>query len=157
MSSRALSHRSRSWGSTTAAGGAYTATGVTLTLTAELPPGDANLDGVVDGSDLSVPSGSFGGSGGWTSGDFNGSGFIDGADLSILSGAFGLAILASALEASSTAPEPSAIALLTIGGLLAMWRRRYGIPPLATRNGRRRRYAEPNDAELNDAELCDPF
>ncbi len=86
--------------------------------------GDANLDGMVNGSDLSVLSGGFGGSGGWAIADFNGDGAIDGSDLSVLSGSFGFNAMSAvaAYQGSAAVPEPSCVvlaagALLGVGGL----------------------------------------
>ena len=47
-------------------------------------PGDANLDGVVDGSDFNVwNANKFSGTAAWCSGDFNADGSIDGSDFNI--------------------------------------------------------------------------
>ena len=51
--------------------------------------GDANFDGQVDGTDLSILAGGFGAGAGWAMGDFNGDASIDGTDLSILATGFG--------------------------------------------------------------------
>jgi Dockerin type I domain/Right handed beta helix region len=50
--------------------------------------GDANLDGVIDGSDYSLVDNGFNtGAHGWQNGDFNGDGHVDGTDYSILDAA----------------------------------------------------------------------
>jgi len=47
-------------------------------------PGDANLDGVVDATDLDGLVAGWQSAGGWATGDFDGSGFVDGVDLGLL-------------------------------------------------------------------------
>ena len=50
-------------------------------------PGDANLDGFVDGSDFNAWNGSkFTANSDWTRGDFNADGFVDGSDFNIWNG-----------------------------------------------------------------------
>ena len=77
-------------------------------------PGDANKDGKVDGSDVTILAGNwqFGvdgnGSATWDMGDFNGDGKVDGSDVTILAGNWQYGV-----EASSTSvPEPTALILL---------------------------------------------
>ena len=79
--------------------------------------GDFNADGIVDGTDLSILSGGFGGSGGFAGGDSNGDGTINGTDLSILSSTFGNV-------ATAAVPEPVTLGLLAIGGMAMLRRRR---------------------------------
>jgi hypothetical protein len=79
-------------------------------------PGDFNLDGEVNGTDLSILSGGFGTVGGWADGNANCDSTINGTDLSILSANFGNAVTAAI-------PEPMTMSLLGLGGL-AMLRRR---------------------------------
>jgi len=96
--------------------------------------GDANLDGTVDFLDLSALAGAFGTTegGAWIEGDFTGDGAIDFLDLSALAGNFGnSASLAADLEAAglgeftaSLVPEPGSLALLGLGGLALLRRRR---------------------------------
>ena len=76
-------------------------------------PGDANRDGRVDGSDVTILAGNWqtGVDGElnatWTMGDFNGDGCIDGSDVTILAGNWQID------SATTTAvPEPNAAALL---------------------------------------------
>jgi len=79
--------------------------------------GDTNIDGKVDGTDLSVMAGGFAGPGGYHQGDLNADGLIDGVDLSRLAQAF---------DASSTSavPEPmTALLLLSASGCLLRYRR----------------------------------
>ena len=51
--------------------------------------GDANLDGVVDGSDYTAWADHYGQSGGWADGDFSGDGAIDGADYTVWADHYG--------------------------------------------------------------------
>jgi T5SS/PEP-CTERM-associated repeat protein len=85
-------------------------------------PGDANSDGVVDISDLSVVLANYDKTGmSWSQGDFTGDGTVDIGDLSILLSNYDRTFTAGI----KAVPEPSTIALLCAGaiGLLA-WRRR---------------------------------
>lgn len=99
--------------------------------------GDANLDGVVDITDLGALATNWQGSGVWTSGDFNFDGFVDITDLGILAtnwqGGVGSAApgvdLNDALSQvglhGSAVPEPSC-ALVLGAGLLLRRRTREG-------------------------------
>jgi hypothetical protein len=78
--------------------------------------GDFNADGLVNGTDLSIMSGSFGTATGFGGGNANCDATVNGTDLSILSGVFGNI-------ATAAIPEPATIALLSLGGV-AMIRRR---------------------------------
>ena len=90
-------------------------------------PGDANRDGKVDGSDVTILAGNWqvgvGGVGGatWGMGDFNGDGAVDGSDVTILAGNW----QAGVTTAAASVPEPSTLALLlaAIGSFL-IWKRR---------------------------------
>jgi hypothetical protein len=81
--------------------------------------GDFNLDGLVNGTDLSILAGSFGQSVGYASGDANGDGIVNGTDLSLLSSYYGYA-------RSAPIPEPLTLSLLAMGavGLTAVRNRR---------------------------------
>ena len=100
---------------------------VTMTPVSESIPGDANSDGKVDGSDVTILAGNWqvgvGGVGGatWEMGDFNGDGAVDGSDVTILAGNWQAGVTAAA----ASVPEPSTLALLfmAIGSFLIRRRR----------------------------------
>jgi hypothetical protein len=100
--------------------------------------GDANLDGVVDGSDYSlIDNGYLNHLTGWFNGDFNYDGVIDGSDYTLIDNAFNQqgaafnSIIANqtsqigAPSESTAVPEPTSLGLLAMGatGLLAYRRR----------------------------------
>ena len=76
--------------------------------------GDANKDGKVDGSDVTILAGNWqkgvgdGLTASWEEGDFNGDGKVDGSDVTILAGNWQYGVEAAA----SAVPEPSTIVLL---------------------------------------------
>ena len=88
--------------------------------------GDANNDGKVDGSDVTILAGNWqkgvsdGLTASWEEGDFNGDGKVDGSDVTILAGNWQYGVEAAA----SAVPEPGTIVLLisAIASLL-IWRR----------------------------------
>jgi hypothetical protein len=82
-------------------------------------PGDANLDGVVDGSDFGVwNSNKFTVSSRWTRGDFSADGVVDGSDFSVWnSNKF------TSSDASRIVPEPTS-SLFGLLGLVLLWIRR---------------------------------
>ena len=98
----------------------------------ELLPGDANGDGSVDISDLTVLSQNwedYSEVKTWAQGDFNGSGYVDISDLTLLSQYWGLSTSSfeEALASIGTVPEPTTFAMLIAGlvGLVAYaWRKR---------------------------------
>ena len=92
-------------------------------------PGDANQDGKVDGSDVTILAGNWQAGVGdpnpltvtWEMGDFNGDGQIDGSDVTILAGNWQAGVTATA----ATVPEPSTMLLLvSLIGSLLVWMRR---------------------------------
>lgn len=101
--------------------------------------GDADLDGDVDAADLSALRTNLGGVNfSWTNGNFDGDGDIDAADLSIFrsniglpppgldepagdSGFNGIALFST--SSSASIPEPSTLALLTLGSIALIRRR----------------------------------
>ena len=84
--------------------------------------GDFNLDGAVNGTDLSIMSASFGLlDPSWAQGNANCDGVVDGTDLSILSSTFGF--LATGFDPAAV-PEPLTAAMLAAGGLAILRRRR---------------------------------
>ena len=100
-------------------------------------PGDANLDGKVDFSDLLTVARHYGQLGGWLDGDFNGDGKVDFEDLVILARNYGavptndqLALIAPVFRidverAFAEIPEPSSgLSLLSISAMVMSRRRR---------------------------------
>ena len=88
-----------------------------LELIAQIP-GDANNDGHVDGSDVTILAGNWQVTSGatWEMGDFNNDGRVDGSDVTILAGnwQYGASTTATAV------PEPSTFVLLTLGTIALM-------------------------------------
>ncbi len=83
-------------------------------LLAEAIPGDVNLDGVVNGTDLSVLNQNLGNTGEfWTHGDVNQDTVVDGTDFLAWQRNFGAAPL-PAVSAANTVPEPSTLALTAL-------------------------------------------
>jgi hypothetical protein len=79
--------------------------------------GDFNTDGSVNGTDLSIMSGNFGGSAGFAGGNANCDASVNGTDLSILSSTFGNVVTAAV-------PEPLTMGLLSLGGIALLRRRK---------------------------------
>jgi hypothetical protein len=98
--------------------------------------GDANLDGVVNGSDYTLIDNGFNNKlTGWRNGDFNYDGIVNGDDYTLIDNAFNtqgasLASIPTAMIASATAqiassvPEPGSVAALLGLGLLGRRRKR---------------------------------
>ena len=79
--------------------------------------GDFNLDGSVNGTDLSIMVGGFGGAVGFAGGNANCDGTVNGTDLSILAGDFGNI-------ATAAIPEPATLSVLILGACLPLFRRK---------------------------------
>jgi autotransporter-associated beta strand protein len=98
--------------------------GSSLTLTAEMIPGDANGDGDVDDKDASILGANWRSTTAtWETGDFNNDNKVDDKDAAIMAAHWGYG--ASAAESASV-PEPTTLVLLAsaMAALLAMRRRR---------------------------------
>ncbi len=78
--------------------------------------GDANLDGVVDGSDYTLIDAGFGtGLTGWSNGDFNYDGLINGSDYTLIDNAFNSQAVPLNEFASPTATVPEPAAVVAVG------------------------------------------
>ncbi len=87
--------------------------------------GDFTGDGNVDGGDLALMGGNWmqtAPSLAWADGDFNGDGKVDGGDLALLGGAWMWTLPTPA--PGQAIPEPATLALLAMGGLAVVRRRR---------------------------------
>ncbi len=77
------------------------------------PPGDANLDGLVDGCDYTIWCDNYQQAGlGWAGGDFNGDGVVDGGDYTIWADFY--------TGGGSQVPEPTVVMTILFGGPLAV-------------------------------------
>ena len=93
--------------------------------------GDADLSGIVDGTDYALIDNGFNaGLLGWLNGDFDYSGTIDGTDYALIDNAFNAQGGALGHSPLAAVPEPSALALLGAGMLVGAYR-------LRTRNRQR--------------------
>ena len=78
-------------------------------------PGDANVDGFVNGGDYTIWADHYLQTGqNWETGDFNGDGIVDGGDYTIWADNYAEAAMASAV------PEPSTLALFGIGAVVLL-------------------------------------
>ena len=89
--------------------------------------GDADLSGVVDGTDYFLIDQAFSAGmldGGWLNGDFNYDGKVDGTDYFLIDNAFGAQGAPLSGLGASAVPEPTVFAALTVAGLGLLTRRR---------------------------------
>ena len=95
-------------------------------------PGDANLDGIVNGLDLSALANHWQAAGIWQDADFTGDGVVNGLDLSALAGNWqnGAAGTGADFDSAQTAfgaiPEPGPAAVLLVAMALLITRHRRG-------------------------------
>jgi hypothetical protein len=83
----------------------------------QLFPGDANIDGCVDGADYTLWADNYQTPGmGWCGGDFNADGNTDGADYTLWADNY--------TPGGSSVPEPATLSLLALGACLPLLRRR---------------------------------
>ena len=80
--------------------------------------GDFNLDGLVNATDLALIDVGYGLGTSWADGNANMDSVINATDLAILAANFGLSVPTGAV------PEPMTLAMLAVGGLVALRRRR---------------------------------
>ena len=85
--------------------------------------GDANVDGAVDGGDFTLWADHYKQAGGWGDGDFTGDGTVDGADYTLWADNFGADINGTG-GAGASVPEPGALAVLCLGAVGLLRRRR---------------------------------
>ena len=84
------------------------------------PMGDINYDGKVDGGDYTIWADNYGQSGvGWSGGDLNGDGVVDGGDYTLWADNYGYGT-----GGEAAIPEPMTLALLGVGGVLCLARKR---------------------------------
>ena len=100
----------------------------TIELAASKVAGDANGDGKVDGSDVTIVAGNWqhGVTGTadatWAMGDFNGDGKVDGSDVTILAGNWQYGVTSE----TNSVPEPGTLALImTLASGLLIFERRF--------------------------------
>ncbi|MEM6333982.1 MAG: PEP-CTERM sorting domain-containing protein [Planctomycetota bacterium] len=87
--------------------------------------GDANLDQMVDTSDLAILAANFETAvGSYGLADYNIDGTVNTSDLAILAANFGFDGTAPPLVAAAAVPEPATLALIGLGGVAALVRRR---------------------------------
>jgi hypothetical protein len=92
-----------------------------------LRPGDANLNGIVDASDLNTLGVNWLNSNAtsWCSGDFNQDGNVNASDLNALGVNWLSNVTGNPAPLSAAVPEPTSMTLLIVAaGLLMNWRRR---------------------------------
>jgi hypothetical protein len=111
-------------------------------------PGDIDLDGDVDRSDLSEFTRHYGSGSGalWTSGDFNGDGATTLTDLGLLQSHYG-----QSRAAAAAVPEPSTLALATLATVGWLFR-----TPLARKRGRRPAHTGVGDPRITEISKLSP-
>jgi hypothetical protein len=106
---------------------------ITSTVSAAIAlAGDANLDGTVNFTDIALLAPNLGTTSGmtWANGDFNGDGAVNFTDVAMLAPNLGKSVwtsgpsFAMGAHVVTAAPEPASLALLALGGMLILPRRR---------------------------------
>ena len=82
-------------------------------------PGDVNFDGIVNGQDIADVASHWLQTGSSVPGDANGDGIVNGQDIVMIASNW-LQAGGAGLESGSAVPEPSAFALLALGGLATL-------------------------------------
>jgi len=100
--------------------------------------GDANFDDQVNVVDLGILASAWQGAGDWSDADFNGDGLVNVADLGAIASNWQAGVSGSAMTftdawaaVQTDVPEPASLAMLALGGL-AMLRRRRGRASVST-------------------------
>ena len=86
--------------------------------------GDANRDGIVDQADYTAWYNAYGSNAGWDGGDFNQDGMVDQGDYTLWYNAYGTSGSVSLTANGSSVPEPGTIAMMVVGAVAALRRRR---------------------------------
>ncbi len=101
----------------------YTDTTLTVTIDRDLHPGDANLSTSTDVSDFNIwNTHKFTQGTDWTTGDFDGDGQTDVRDFNIWNTAKFTVAANPAPVSEGQVPEPAALLMLAVAGLLLVWR-----------------------------------
>ena len=96
--------------------------GAALGFADSLMPGDANLDGNVNATDLNALAVNWLASvAAWSAGDFTADGLVNAGDLNLLGVNWQSSV---PIAAASSVPEPSSVLLLILGGFVVAFRRR---------------------------------
>jgi T5SS/PEP-CTERM-associated repeat protein len=93
----------------------------------QAPPGDYNVDGIVDAGDYIVWRSAVGQSGSGLAADGNGDGVVDSADYNYWRANFGIVVggaSSSPIGVATSVPEPSTAVILILGSVVVVWHMR---------------------------------